>query len=183
MGKYKEMLKDIKSKGGSNYSKSDQVALMQSLINDPEHEASIYSKASDGSAKETKIKPSQDFREKVIKKALTDAGMDKQDAADAVEKYEINKDGAESVVTLGMIAMRDYLDTGRKVVLPTTTPDSATMSVSIQRVEEKVEATKKIEQQPDGSYASVPTGKTIKTESYEKLIAKNKVPGYLKSEV
>lgn len=179
----KEIEKNVKEKGSRNYSKSDQVDLMKELVNDVDHEATIVSKDAAGGVKKTTINATKNFRENVIRKAMIHGGLDKADAQAASETYQVDKAGAESLVTLGMIAMKDYLGTGRKVVLPTTEENEAVMSIQIGDVAEKVEATKKIEQQEDGSYASVPTGKTVKTEAHTKLIAKNKVPDYLKSEV
>lgn len=187
MGKYKDLLKEIKSnvkeKGSRNYSKSDQVDLMKELINDVENETTIVSKDAAGGVKRNSFNASKNFRDQVIKKALVHGGLDKADAETASESYQIDKAGAESVVSLGMIALKDYISTGRKIVLPVTEEDEAVMSFQIDRVEEKTEATKKIEKQEDGTYASVPTGKTVKTAEHDKLVAKNKVPGYLKTEV
>ena len=75
---------------------------------------------------------------------------------------------------------KDYLDTGKSLKFPMTSETETSMQVSIQNAPEKKFDTTKIEQQADGSYVSVPTGKTVTYKERQIMSVSNKVPEHLK---
>lgn len=177
-----EKLKDeitakVKKTGGTRYSKSDMTQMTTAMLNSPSYEVKNYIK----DVKEPVVtKPVERYRES-LKPMLKQFGVDNAEL-DKVQSVSFGKEHAEALNELGMQIVKDYTSTGRKLILPINAADEAQMELSRCVVEAKEEETKKIELQPDGSYASVPTGKKKKTKKHNRMKVSNKVPAWLVEE-
>lgn len=176
--KYTELCEQLKSKvqaaGGSRYSDTDRVMIMETLINTPEHESEVFVKDSEEPVVMT---PSRDYRES-LKPVLEQFGVDKAEL-DKIQEVEFPKKHAKAVIGLADAAMKDYLDVGRKMILPTTTRDETQMEFSRVWKEEKQEDTRKPVETSPGHYESVPTGERRITAPHYEIKASNKTPDHL----
>ena len=165
----------------SAYSATTLYDLSNSLLNDPDyHPTTIVSK--DGTPETETSQPVADFRNGLKKLVKDEFGIDSAEAA-KLDTVQMNKAISKSIADMSGYLIRGYLDTGKSYKFPIMGKDEARMQIAIREVEETTEATKKIEKQADGSYASVPTGKTVKTKKHLEIKASNKKPAWLKEEV
>lgn len=165
----------------SAFSASTLYDLSSTLINDPDyHPTTIISK--DGAPETETSQPVADFRNGLKKLVKDEFGIDSAEAA-KLDTCNINKQVSKSIADMSGLLIRGYLDTGKSYKFPIMDKDEARMQIAIKEVDEVTEATKKIEKQPDGTYASVPTGKTVKTKKHKELKTTNKKPAWLKEEV
>lgn len=169
-----EIAKKVKAAGGTRHSKSDLTAMTQSLLNSPEQEVKTYIKDPDHPVTS---KPVERYRES-LKPVLKQFGVDAAEL-NKVQDVKFSKEHAEALNEVATTVIKDYTGVGRKLVLPITDPAESQME--IQQVEKpyKEEDTKKLEQQPDGSYKQVPTGKRKKTKAHKELKSSNKLPAWL----
>lgn len=176
--KYDDLLSEMRSKvqsaGSSRHSKADYTAVTQTLLNTPEQEVPVY-------VKDTKdpviTKPAERYRE-TLKPVLKQFGVDNAEL-DKIQDVQFSKEHAEALNDVAITAVKGYTSTGRKLVLPVTSPDESQMEISQVVKEEKKEDTRKLEQQADGSYKSVPTGERKTTKKHTEMKASNKIPGWL----
>ena len=165
----------------SAFSATTLYDLSSALVNDPDyHPTTIISK--EGVPETETSQPVSDLRNGLKKLVKDEFGIDSAEAA-KLDTCPINKQVSKAVADLSGLLIRGYLDTGKSYKFPMMGKDEARMQVAIREVEETTEATKKIEKQADGSYASVPTGKTVKTKKHLELKSANKKPAWLKEEV
>lgn len=180
--KYLELKQQIKEKveaaGGTRYSQSDLTALTHALINTPEHEVSVYMKDSEEPITTT---PVQHYRES-LKPVLKEFGVDSAEL-DRIQQVTFNKDHANAINELATTIVKDYTETGRKLILPITGEDQSQMAIYQVNRDEKKEETKKPFQQEDGTYVQVPTGKEKTTKQHKEIRVENKIPHWLVSEV
>lgn len=169
-----EIRDTVKKSRSSRYSRSDQVKLTQTLLNTPDHEVPVYVSDPDNPVV---TKPVQDYRES-LKDVVKQFGVDDAEL-DKIQDVKFSKAHAEAFNNLSAVAMKDYAGTGRKLVLPINAPNESQMELSVVEKAEKSEDTRKLEQNADGSYSSVPTGKRKTTASHTELKASNKIPGWL----
>lgn len=177
MSKYtdllQEMTKKVNDAGSSRHSKADYVEVTRTLLNSPEHEVPVY--VNDGDPVITK--PAQRYRNS-LKPMLEKFGVDKAET-DKLDTYEFSKEHADALNDVALQSIKDYTATGRKLVLPVTSPTEAQFELSQVDVDKKVTDTKKPVQGEDGTYTLVPTGERKTTEAHKELRASNKVPGWL----
>lgn len=178
---YEQVLSDIKKtakdKKSTRFSKSDFVNSATALLNSDDYEASIFIK--DGTeAKEVKTQPVRKFRE-AMKPVLKKFGVDNAEL-DKIHDVEFPKAMGEALYDVSTEAIRGYMGTGRAFAFPMGSKDETQMSIAVTDVKEKSVETRMIKQKQDGSYESVPTGKSVTTKKHKALKASNKVPGWLK---
>lgn len=175
--KYDDLLNEMKSKvqsaGGSRHSKADYTSVTQTLLNTPEQEVPVYVK--DGDPVITK--PAERYRE-TLKPVLKQFGVDNAEL-DKIQDVQFSKEHAEALNDVAITAIKGYTGTGRKLVLPINSDSESQMEISQVTRETKSEDTRKLEQQPDGSYKSVPTGERKTTKKHVEMKASNKIPGWL----
>ena len=172
----KEITDKVKAAGGSRHSKSDLTLMTQTLLNTPEQEVNVYLKDSTPAS----TKPVERYRES-LKDVVKQFGVDKAEL-DKVQDITFGKEHAEALMDVATTSMKDYISTGRKMIFPVTSKDESQMEISMVEKEEKTEETRKLVQNEDGSYKSVPTGKKKTTKAHKELKASNKVPSWLKTE-
>lgn len=177
-----EKLKDevtatVEKSGGHRHSRSDYNSLTRALLNSPDQEIPVYVK---DETNPVITKPVEAYRES-LKPVLKQFGVDEAEMG-KIQEVQFDKNHAEAFNDLAAVAMKGYLDTGRRLVLPVTSPTEAQLDlVKIER-EKKSDETKKIVKNDDGSYDQVPTGKRKTTEAHSEIKASNKMPGWLVSE-
>ena len=169
-----EIKKKVKAAGGTRHSKSDLTAMTHSLLNSPDQEVKTYIKDPDHPVTS---KPVERYRES-LKPVLKQFGVDAAEL-NKVQDVNFSKEHAEALTDVATTVMKDYIDVGRKLVLPITDPAESQMEISQVERPYKEEETKKLEQMEDGSYKQVPTGKRKKTKAHKELKASNKLPAWL----
>lgn len=166
----------VKETNSRKYSKGDLNSLMTGLMNSPEEEFENVC----GADNVATVKPVERFRES-LKPVLKEFGVDGPEL-DKIQTVEFTKECAEATTEMVMYGLKGYLETGKKLTLPQTSVDEAKMSISLKDVGEVVKETSFIQQQEDGTYKSVPTGKEKTTKAHSALVAENSVPKWLVSE-
>lgn len=176
-----EISERVKKNGGSSFSKGDLTSMAHTLLNTPEQEVDVYLRSKD-SNEPTVITttPVRRYRES-LKPMLKAFGIDK-DEAERVMEIPFTKEHAEAMTELSVDLIKDYTGTGRKLNFPITSRDEAQMSIAQTTVKERTSDTRKIVRGDDGTYSSVPTGKTVTTMEHCSMKAGNKIPGWLKTE-
>ena len=173
----KEITDKVKAAGGTRHSKSDLTSMTQTLLNTPEQEVPVYIKDS----KEPVItKPVERYRES-LKGVVKQFGVDNAEL-DKVNDVTFNKEHAEAIMDVAQTVMKDYIGTGRKMIFPITDEAESQMEISMVEKSDKVEETRKLVQQEDGSYKTVPTGKKKSTKAHREMKVSNKVPAWLITE-
>lgn len=178
--KYEELKNTLKeSKKSSVYSKSTLQKMTNVYFNDLDHESKRVVVSAEGKPEVTTVNPAKEFRAGLKKYVTKTLGVDAAEAEklDTVDLPTAMTDAALDGVTF---VQKDYLDTGKSLKFPMTAENETAMQVSIQSAPEKKFDTTKIEQQADGSYVSVPTGKTVTYKERQIMSVSNKVPEHLK---
>ena len=169
-----EITEKVNKTGGTRFSKSDMTKMTTAMLNSKDYEVQNYIK----DVKDpVTTKPVERYRES-LKSVVKQFGVDAAEL-DKVQTIPLGKEHAEALNDLSLQIVKDYTSTGRKLILPINNPDESQMEISQRVVKEKEVETKKIEQQADGSYASVPTGKKKKTKKHVEMKVSNKVPAWL----
>lgn len=169
-----EMKDKIQKAGGSRYSEGDRVLMMNTLLNTPEHEAEIYVKDSTEPIVTTPVKDYRDSLKPVLKQfGVDDAELDK------IQDVEFSKKHAKALLDVADTSMKDYMNVGRKVILPITGTEESQMEISVVKKDEKSKETKKPVETSPGHYESVPTGERMITSPHYEIKASNKVPSHL----
>lgn len=178
--KYEELIKTLKeTKRSSVYSKSTLQKMTNIYFNDLEHESKRVVVSAEGKPEITSTNPAKEFRTGLKKFVTKSLGVDAAEAEklDSVDLPTSMTDAALDGVTF---VQKDYLDTGKSLKFPMTSDDETSMQISIQDAPAKTFDTTRIEKQADGSYASVPTGKTVTYKERQIMSVSNKVPEHLK---
>lgn len=148
-----------------------QAEVFTNLANTPDYQSVSYLNDAETPVKDDTVNKFRGAVTNAVGRALK---LDKQSLAEAKEKVEFTKSEGDALAKFAQLGIRKYLETGRRLTLEPTTPDEARMSIMYEKVPEKVSATTKIEQQADGSYKVVPTGKEVTTVAHTNLKAGNK---------
>lgn len=187
MGYFKDTKAQIKAKadptgnGTSRIaSKSDMTNLTLALLNDVDYAAEIVVPSA-GKPEKKEVELSKRYRSSLVP-VLREFGIDK-DEVKKIQDVKFSKEHASAMTDLVTYAQKEYMDAGRKLKFPMTSEGQTSMSASVVSLPEQVKATKKIVQQEDGSFKSVPTGKTVKTKKRSVLKTSNSVPPWLKEEI
>lgn len=183
--KYQALCEEIKSKvkpGSTRASRSDLVDLAQTMLNTPEHEVTVYIKGADKKPTTVTVTPAKDYRESLKTTLIKDFGVDK-DEAEKIMTIPFNKKHAAALIDVATHVIKDNMDVGRKFIFPITAKNEAQMEIAQVRVPEKVIEVAKITQGPDGTYTRELTGKRRKTAEHAAIQAKNKVPGWIVSDL
>ena len=181
--KYEKLCEELKaSTKNSAYSKTALQEIANGFMNDTEHSVKKFVAKDDESFETVETNPAKDFRaalKPVIKKTF---GVDTAEL-DKLDEAELPKKVTDAMMDCAQAIEYDYMKTGKKLKYPVYSETDAIMSVGIRNVEEKTLSTKKIVQNDDGSYASVPTGDTFKYEKHGEMTSSNKLPKWLKKKI
>lgn len=174
-----EIAEKVKQKGKA-HSKTDMVAMAQSMINTPEHEVDVYvGSATKGDPTVVTTTPVKAYRES-LKPVLKSFGID-NDELNKIQDVQFPKKHAEALCELATNLVKDYTSTGRKLVFPINAKNESRMSISqVEVAEKKTEPKKIVKDEKSGKYELIPTGKKVTTKKHEALKAANKVPYWLK---
>lgn len=172
----KEETEVVKKTGSSRYSKAAEVSMIRTLLNTPEHEVSYYMKDKDNPVKR---QPCKEWRDELALEISKKCSMDADDAQKVANEINISKKGAEALIETIKYGEKEVAKTGRKIVIYPTAPDEAKTEIRGVWKDKKNIDTKKLEQQPDGSYKSVPTGNRKTQEQHFELRTTAKLPGWL----
>lgn len=178
MGKYSKLKDEMRDKiqkaGGTRYSKSDHTALTHALLNDVDHEVPIYMR---DCSDPVITRPVEHYRES-LKPVLKQFGVDAAEL-DRIRTVEFPKDHAEALNELSAIAMKDYIDTGRKIIFPITSTGESQMEIATTQKDAKTEDTRKPVEVEPGKWKSVPTGERRTTKPHTEGTMSNKIPEWL----
>ena len=131
MSTVNEMITEIRENLSQNTSSSkDEIRVMKAMLNDTDFEVDVYSK--DGST--TKYSPAKDFRSMCASIVSGSTKIPQQEAVDLVNKYEVKKAEAESMVNISKEFINTYIHTGRK--LPLGPREKSDIYLSLKNVEE-----------------------------------------------
>jgi hypothetical protein len=178
MSEFDELKKKISESGSSTYSRKANIELTQAMLNSPDFKRKVFSKKGDTFESE-EITPVKDFRDNLKDVVRTSYGINGPELS-KLDTVKFNKKLAANVVSLGECVIKNTLETGKTYNLPVFSKDEACMKLQYDEVPEKKAATMKIEQQKDGTWKQVPTGKKVKTKKHTKLTVKNTVQSWLK---
>ena len=169
-----KITENVKKTGGSRHSKSDLVAMSHSMLNSPDYEVKNFIKDVNDPVT---TKPVERYRDS-LKPVLKQFGVDNAEL-DKVRDVTFNKEHAEAVADLGIQLVKDYVGTGRKLIMPINEKDESQMEISmVEKAASSVETKKIIETAP-GKFEQVPTGKRKKTKKHKEMKVSNKVPSWL----
>jgi len=136
------------------------------MLNDPDYEFPTVS-MKDGKPVETKIKPVQAFRERIIQPIAQEAGMDQTDAKKFAEEYQFNKAQSATFYDLGMAMNVENMRCGKALRFPSQMDLVA--SVSLREL-------------PDTTYVNKNGVKTHKKKCLQ-LVKRSTTPAWLKQKV
>lgn len=170
-----EMISKVQSAGGSRCSEGDRLSLMHTMLNTPDHEAVRYMK--DNPDEEVTTTPVKEYRDS-LKPVLKQFGVDDAEM-DKIQEVEFPKKHAKAVLDLADTALKDYLDIGRKYILPITKTDEHQMEIYKVHKDEKSEETRKPVEVSPGQYESVPTGERRITKPHWEMKVSNKPQAHL----
>ena len=134
----KELLKDINDGLSQNNgvarksaSRKDEIKVMQAMLNDTSYEVDVYNK--DGV--ESTYNPAKDFRNMCSNIISKSAKIPFAEATNLVDKYEVTKSDASSMVNISKEFVNTYIHSGRK--LPLGGREFSDVSLEIKEVEQK----------------------------------------------
>lgn len=182
MTKYEELVSKIeegvKKSGGKRYSKSDYEDMALAILNSPTYEETIIIKGEDGKPQEIKNPISAKYRES-LKGVLSQFGIDKSEM-EKLNEIEFDKKHAAALAEVSTTLVKDYIGTGRKLILPMRSTEETQMEIYQDEVDEVIREDRKPVKNDDGTYANVLTGKKTKTKKHKAVKVSNKVPAWLK---
>ena len=162
-----ELVNDIKSNlSQKSASRKDEIKVMQAMLNDTSYEVNIYGK--DGA--EGVYTPAKDFRNmcaNIISKA---AKISASEATNLVDKYEVTKSDATTMVDVSKEFINTYIHTNRK--LPLGAREFSDVSISLKTVPESTRLyPTKVGVNDDGTdrYSKTPT--TVPAHESVRVIA------------
>ena len=133
----KELLKDINENLSQNNgaprksaSHKDEVRVMQAMLNDTSYEVDIYGK--DGV--EGTYNPAKDFRNMCSNIISKSAKISLTEASNLVDKYEVTKSDASSMVNISKEFVNTYIHSGRK--LPLGSRERSDVAIGLKNVDE-----------------------------------------------
>lgn len=181
MADYQKTLEEFQqSTSTKTYTKSGISQLANAYFNDPEYKSHKIVPTGDGGFTEETSSPAADFRtglKGVMKKHF---GIDAAEA-DKLNTIDFPRSVTDPMLDGVSFVQKDYLDSGRALKIPMTKKDETAMSVFVKEVGETSIDTKRIEQTPDGTWQSIPTGETVTHMKRNAISVSNKVPGWLTS--
>lgn len=156
--------------GKVTWSKSDFDTLLQAFLNEKDYTIKKASTKA-GSMETSEIKPIKMFRDTVITRLLTDAGLDKCEAEKIASEYEFKKvDGLYEIISEIIVK---YCEAGKKFDFITT--EDFKGSLVIEGVEEGVKEHK---------LPSDPSTKIkVKTKKHKVMKCKSKANDWLKEKL
>ncbi len=154
------------SKGNS---KKVLVDIAHSYMNDSDFELNYYSADSEGNQVVEKQDNVAAFRAANADDVCSALNLDKDDRA-TVESMPISRKTASAMMDIAKDAVMEYLETGRRLNMPTINPNNTRVSLQQTTVAEKEKDTTKIE---DGKM--VKTGNHVTTFEHQKVTTKNGV--------
>ena len=157
----KELLKDINDGLSQNNgvarksaSRKDEIKVMQAMLNDTSYEVDVYNK--DGV--ESTYNPAKDFRNMCSNIISKSAQIPLAEATNLVDKYEVTKSDASSMVNISKEFVNTYIHSGRK--LPLGSREYSDVSLGLKKVDESTRLyPTKVGVNDDGSdrYSKTPT--------------------------
>lgn len=188
MGKYSEYLQQARAnisekKSQSNtkasmYSKTALVSLTAELLNNPDETITLYSGGKDGVV-ENEVNPAKAHREQLKKVAKQTFGIDDADAA-KLDSVKFSKGYAESIVDIGLVATKDYLDIGKKLTLPMRSTKETQATIAVVGRDQKETKLRELKDGPDGKKISVETDKVSVTAPQNVVKVSNKTMAWNK---
>lgn len=167
------------SKQSRASSKKVENDLAYNELNDTDFEF-VEFKTKNSELVEVKTKPIEDLR-RGIATSLKSAGViDAAEVDKIVDSVELNKATAEAFVNATRMHVRNSLDTGRFYTIEPGNKKSSRAVLGTKEVERKDLATTKPVKNDDGTYSSVPTGDTVRTDAHTEVGVRNKIGSHLK---
>jgi hypothetical protein len=180
MKNFNEVFEEIKSsvsvtKNGKikkTFSRSDFDKLLKAFLNDTGYTTTSASTKLGELVKED-IQPVKEFRDTVITKLLTDAGLEKAEAAKIAAEYEFTKvDGLYEIISE---IIYKYCEANKKFDF--ITKENFAGSVVLNDIEAGVGEYNSIKKNPDGT----PVEKyKVETKAHKVMKVKSKAPKWLK---
>lgn len=177
----KKFLKEQKeaSKNSRAASKKVDIDLAHQELNDVDYEY-VEFKIKNSELVEEKSNPVKDLR-KGIATSLKNAGViDTADIEKVVNDTELNKATAEAFAASAKMHVRNAIETGRFYNIEPGDKKSSKTVLYSKKIDKKDVETSKIVKKTDGTYESVPTGDTVRTDTHNEIGVKNKVGPHIK---
>lgn len=166
------LITEIKeSRKQSSASQKDEVRVMQAMLNDTTYEVGVYS----AKGKIDTYNPAKDFRAMEANIIASAAKVSKDEAASLVEKYEVSKNDATTMVNVSKEFINTYLNCGRKLALGGREDSSYALLVKDTPKTEKVY--QKRTNHDDGTVTWEPATKVI--PAHKTLKAKSSCPSWV----
>lgn len=166
----KDIMEEIREKTSTSnliaINRSDEVKVMQAMINDPDFTVGIYDKNLGYIGQRSPHDEAMKFVRNII---VGTTGLDHKDAANLAKRYSFTKRDANFLITNAKDFINVYTDTGRKINIVQNDVTEAGLYKKV------IPATKK--NIPDNETGKM---KEITTVEYTKLIAASKSPKYNK---
>ena len=177
----KKFLKEQKeaSKNSRAASKKVDIDLAHQELNDVDYEF-VEFKIKNSELVEEKTKPISELR-KGIATSLKNAGViDTADIEKVINDTEFNKATAEAFAQSAKMHVRNSIETGRFYNIEPGDKKSSKTVLYSKKIDKKDVETSKIVKKADGTYESVPTGDTVRTDTHNEIGVKNKVGPHIK---
>lgn len=178
---YNDFIQSLAESRGGNFSRGTLVDLAGALYNESP-DFNVYTKKGDTYVATT-INPGKALRANMVAPILKSFGVDKAELP-KLDEVKISKAGAEALADYSLMLVKEYISDkglGRRLTLPMTDPNETIMSLQYREVPAETKATTMIVKGDDGVYTTKPTGKTVTTAAYQKLLVRNRVPSWLKT--
>lgn len=177
----KKYLKEQKeaSKNSRAASKKVDIDLAHQELNDIDYEF-VEFKVKNSELVEERSNPVKDLRQGIAT-SLKNAGIiDTADIEKVVNDTEFTKSTAEAFATSAKMHVRNAIETGRFYQIEPGDKKSSKTVLYSKKIDKKDVETSKIVKKADGTYESVPTGDTVRTDAHNEVGVKNKIGPHIK---
>lgn len=167
------LITEIKeSRKQSSASQKDEIRVMQAMLNDTSYEVGVYG----AKGKIDTYNPAKDFRTMEANIIASAAKISKEEAANLVNKYEVSKSDATTMINVSKEFVNTYLNCGRKLNLGGREDSNYSLLVKDTPKTEKVYQRRTV--QEDGSVTWEPGTKII--PAHKTMKAKSSCPAWVK---
>lgn len=150
----------VKNTSQVSVSKSDEIAVMQSMLNDKSFEVAIYNRTKGFLG----IRSPRKTALSIINDALCGVtGMGLKEAEELTRDYEFSKRDASRHISIGKDFLSTYLQTGRKIVVTSSPRGESSINLKYSKAHNKTV--------PDQNSGKT---KVVQTPAKIKLVASNK---------
>ena len=155
-------------------------ALNNEFWNDTDYQSKRLVPTGDG-VTEVSSCPAKELRDGLKKVVSKTFGVDSAEIG-KLDSADLPKAVTDPMIDGVMTVQKDYLNSGRGLVLPMTDKDETIMKIQIREAGEKTFDTKKIvKDEKTGKYESVPTGERVTNKRRKTITGVNKVPAWLQT--